>query len=124
MFPRYNPPPWKQNASTPSSDAFPTWKAAPPNFGGIFDFEAKQKRLGEVHKLAEDPAVWSDNKRAQELGREKKTLESLVGTFGRLESGLRDAQELFEIAKSEKDDATLIALEGDANGLERTVADM
>jgi peptide chain release factor 2 len=68
--------------------------------------------------------VWSDNKRAQELGRERKTLESLVGTFGKLESGLRDAKELFEIAKSEKDDATLIAVEGDANGLESTVADM
>jgi len=68
--------------------------------------------------------VWSDNKRAQELGRERKSLESLVGTFGRLESGLRDAKELFEIAKSERDDATLVALEGDARSLEGTVADM
>ena len=68
--------------------------------------------------------MWSDNKRAQELGRERKSLESLVGTFGKLESGIRDARELFEIAKSEKDDATLIAVEGDANGLEKTLADM
>jgi len=68
--------------------------------------------------------VWSDNKRAQELGRERKSLESLVGTFNRLDSGLRDAKELFEIAKAERDDATLAALEGDARGLERTVADM
>ena len=68
--------------------------------------------------------MWSDNKRAQDLGRERKTLESLVGTFGRLESGLRDAKELFEIAKSERDDATLVAVEGDARSLESTVADM
>ena len=68
--------------------------------------------------------MWSDNKRAQELGRERKSLESLVGTFGRLESGLRDARELFEIARSERDDATLVALEGDARSLESTVADM
>ena len=68
--------------------------------------------------------MWSDNKRAQELGRERKSLESLVGTFNRLDSGLRDAKELFEIAKAERDDATLAALEGDARGLERTVADM
>jgi len=106
------------------SDVSPTSKDARRSCGGIFDFEAKQRRLDEVSKLAEDPAVWSDNKRAQELGRERKSLESLVGTFGRLESGLRDARELFEIAKSERDDATLVALEGDANGLERTVADM
>jgi peptide chain release factor 2 len=99
-------------------------RAAPPNCGGIFDFEAKQKRLVEVTRLAEDPAVWSDNKRAQELGRERKSLESLVGTFDRLVSGLRDAQELFEIAKSERDEATLVAIEGDAQALEKTVADM
>jgi len=68
--------------------------------------------------------VWSDNKRAQELGRERKSLESLVGTFDRLETGLRDAKDLFEMARSERDDATLISLEKDAHGLERTVADM
>jgi peptide chain release factor 2 len=99
-------------------------RAAPPSCGGIFDFEAKQKRLVEVTRLAEDPAVWSDNKRAQELGRERKSLESLVGTFDRLASGLRDAKELFEIAKSERDEATLVAIEGDAQTLEKTVADM
>jgi peptide chain release factor 2 len=99
-------------------------RAAPPSCGGIFDFEAKQKRLVEVTRLAEDPAVWSDNKRAQELGRERKSLESLVGTFGRLASGLRDAKELFEIAKTERDEATLVAIEGDAQALEKTVADM
>jgi peptide chain release factor 2 len=106
------------------SVASPTWTLARRSCGGIFDFEAKQKRLAEVSRLAEDPAVWSDNKRAQDLGRERKTLESLVGTFGRLETGLRDARELFEIAKSEKDDATLIAVEGDARSLESTVADL
>jgi len=68
--------------------------------------------------------VWSDNKRAQELGKERKSLESLVGNFDRLQNGLRDARELFEIARSEKDDATLISVESDAQALERTVADM
>jgi peptide chain release factor 2 len=68
--------------------------------------------------------VWSDNKRAQELGRERKSLEFLVDTFGRIDSGLRDATELFEIAKAERDDATLAAIDGDAQNLEKTVADM
>ena len=68
--------------------------------------------------------MWSDSKRAQELGRERKSLESLIQTFGRIDSGLRDASELFEIAKSERDDATLASIEIDAHGLEKTVADM
>ena len=68
--------------------------------------------------------MWSDNKRAQELGRERKSLESMIGTFDRLETGLRDAKDLFEMARSERDDATLISLEKDAHSLESTVADM
>src|SRR5262245_40673470 len=99
-------------------------RAAPPSCGGIFDFEAKQRRLAEVTKLAEDPAVWSDNKRAQELGRERKSLESLVGTLTRLDNGVRDARELFEMARGERDDATLASIDGDTRGLEQTVAGM
>jgi peptide chain release factor 2 len=68
--------------------------------------------------------VWSDNKRAQELGRERKSLESLIRTFGQVDTGLRDAKELFDIARGEQDDATLVAIEKDARGLEQTVADM
>ena len=102
----------------------PTSTPARRNCGGIFDFDAKHKRLAEVAKLAEDPGFWSDGKRAQELGRERKSLDSLVGTFERLETGLRDARELFEIAKAERDDATLVAIEGDARDLEQLVADM
>ena len=68
--------------------------------------------------------MWSDNKRAQELGRERKSLESLIRTFGQIDAGLRDAKELFDIAKTERDDATLVAIEKDALGLEQTVADM
>ena len=108
----------------PSPGVLPTSRAVPPSCGGIFDFEAKQRRLAEVTKLAEDPAVWSDNKRAQELGRERKSLESLVGTLTRLDSGLRDARELFEMARGERDEATLVSIDGDALGLEKTVADM
>lgn len=116
--------PWKLKGSTPSPGVLPTSRVAPPSCGGIFDFEAKQRRLAEVTKLAEDPAVWSDNKRAQELGRERKSLESLVGTLTRLDSGLRDARELFEMARGERDEATLVSIDGDALGLEKTVADM
>ena len=68
--------------------------------------------------------MWSDNKRAQELGRERKSLESLIRTFGQVDTGLRDAKELFDIARGEQDDATLVAIEKDARGLEQTVADM
>jgi peptide chain release factor 2 len=95
-----------------------------PNCGGIFDFEAKQQRLAEVVKLAEDPSIWNDGKRAQELGRERKTLESLVLGLARIDQNLRDAAELFAMARADNDDASLKTIETDALALEKSVADM
>jgi len=95
-----------------------------PSCGGIFDFGAKQKRLAEVVKLAENPSVWSDNKRAQELGRERKTLETLVVTLDKLDQDLRDASELFTMARADNDDVSLKTIDTDALALEKTVADM
>ena len=97
---------------------------APRSCGGIFDFETKRKRLDEVVRLAEDPAVWGDSKRAQELGKERKALEYTVNSLIALASGLRNAQELFEMARDETDDATLHAVASDTQGLENTVAEM
>jgi peptide chain release factor 2 len=49
--------------------------------------------------------VWNDPKRAQELGREKKLLDDVVGRLHKLTGGLADAQELFEMARADDDDA-------------------
>ncbi|HKQ23979.1 MAG TPA: peptide chain release factor 2 [Burkholderiales bacterium] len=88
------------------------------------DFDGKRNRLIEVVKLTEDPAFWNDAKRAQELGRERKNLESVVTTLEKLDQDLRDARELFQMARSENDDATLNAVAGDVSGMEKVVADM
>ena len=94
------------------------------NCGGIFDFDSKQTRLNELTRLTEDPAIWEDNKRAQELGREKKALESTVVTLEMVGRQLLDARDLFEMAREEDDDATLRSIERDVGHLEKTVADM
>ncbi|HQR60015.1 MAG TPA: peptide chain release factor 2, partial [Methylophilaceae bacterium] len=86
------------------------------------DFDGKKDRLTEVSRLAEDPAIWNDAERAQALGREKKGLEAVVLTLEHIASALRDAGELFEMARAEDDDDTLIAIEADAQGLEKEVA--
>ena len=48
----------------------------------------------------------------------------MVETLERLNEGLRDAKELFEIARDESDDATLRSVSDDASDLERTVEDL
>ncbi len=69
-----------------------------PNCGGIFDVDVKEQRLGEINRALEDPKVWDDPKRAQELGREKKTLELVVQKMRALSGGVQDAGELFDMA--------------------------
>ena len=94
------------------------------NYGGIFDFDAKQERLAEVVILAEDPAIWQDSKRSQELGRERKALEGIVLTLNQLNQELDDAAELFEMALAENDDASLNSIGQDIQRMEKTVAEM
>jgi peptide chain release factor 2 len=115
---------WKPNASTRWSSRSTISSKAPPNCGGIFDFDAKRARLGELTKLAEDPALWSDSKRAQELGRERKALESVVGTLQRVAQGLRDNRELMELALAESDEGMLESVAKDVAALQKTVADL
>ena len=96
----------------------------PGKCGGIFDFDTKHARLIEVGRQLEEPDVWSDAKRAQELGREKKALEGVVGSLTLLDSQLRDAGELFEMARAEGDDATVISVAADLAAAEKLVASM
>ena len=78
----------------------------------------------EVSRALEDPGIWSDAKRAQELGREKKQLDATVTTLSELERTLSDARELFDLAKSENDDDTLLAVETDVGAAEKRTADL
>lgn len=39
---------------------------------GIFDYDVKDERLQVVNAELEDPDVWNDPQRAQDLGREKE----------------------------------------------------
>ena len=115
---------WKPNRSIRSRARFRDCSSELPTCGGIFDFDAKSERLTAVGKGLEDPKIWSDQKRAQGLGREKKQLEMVVGTLLDLDRKLKDTGELFDLARAEGDDDTLQALQGDVQGLEKVVAEM
>ncbi|MBS1186087.1 MAG: prfB [Burkholderiaceae bacterium] len=97
---------------------------AKPNFGGIFDFPAKSDKLEQVNAELEDPNVWDDPKRAQDLGREKKALEAVVLTLTKIKSDLHDASELYAMAREEQDDDSLIAIEGDAKETQKLVEEL
>ncbi|MFZ0105917.1 MAG: peptide chain release factor 2 [Thiobacillus sp.] len=89
---------------------------------GFLDYPVKKDRLEEVVRLSEAPDFWNDAARAQELGRERKSLEDVVLVLDRVTSGLTDAAELFEMAREENDDDTLAAVQADIEGIEKDVS--
>jgi peptide chain release factor 2 len=94
------------------------------NCGGIFDYDGKAEKLAELSQILEDPKLWDDAERAQTLGREKKSLEAVVGTLSGISSRLADASDLFQLAKDEDDEETMVAVENDLAATEALVADL
>ncbi len=113
---------WKPNASTFSPIASPILPGAAPNCGGIFDFDAKAAKLEVLCRDLEDPDIWKDTQRAQDLGREKRVLEDVVLALRTLGQELKDTLELFEMARTEADDDTLNSVAGDIDGIDHEIA--
>ena len=90
-------------------------------YGGFFEYDLKKERFEEVARELEDPAVWSNPARAQELGRERARLAAEVGELDRTTKGIADATELLELAEAENDEAAARDIEGDAQRLEGDV---
>ncbi|WP_442965687.1 peptide chain release factor 2 [Ramlibacter sp. Leaf400] len=90
----------------------------------MFDFDAKSERLRTVTAALEDPAVWNDPKKAQELGKEKKQLDSVVLVIQELERELSDNLELYEMSKEDGDQAGLATIEDETAKLTAIVQDL
>jgi peptide chain release factor 2 len=89
--------------------------------GGIFDLDGKKDRLTEVNRELEDPAVWSDQARAESLGKERAQLESVIGQLNRVDVVLAESAELIGLAEADDDQATVDEIQTDVSGVETDV---
>ncbi len=72
----------------------------------------------------EQPNIWDNPERAQELGRERARLEEIVLTLGDMNDNLADAEALVEMAGEENDESTLESVRSDLAGLEQQIAEL
>ena len=100
------------------------WPSVVTAFGGIFDYEGKKQRLEEVVGLSEDPELWNDPKKAQEIGKERKLLEGIVLILDELTNGIEDSRVLLEMAVEEEDEAAVLGVQNDIAALEQKMADL
>ena len=78
--------------------------------------------MEEVRLELENPDVWSDPVRAQQLGKEKAALETVVDGLATAMLSLEDATELLELAVAEDDAPTVDEVVTDLDGVEESVA--
>ncbi|MGN2250101.1 peptide chain release factor 2 [Frateuria edaphi] len=88
---------------------------------GYLDYATKRERLEEVSRELESPTVWDDPPRAQELGRERARLDTVVTGIDELTAGLSDAKELLDMAASDGDEDTVQSVADDVQKLEARV---
>ncbi len=78
-----------------------------PHFGGIFDIDQQARRLLEVNRELEDPAVWQQAELSQTLGQERSRLQTLIDQMQALTSRIGDAKELLLLLEAESGDELL-----------------
>tara|TARA_B110000116_G_scaffold271274_1_gene291554 strand:+ start:1827 stop:2921 length:1095 start_codon:yes stop_codon:yes gene_type:complete len=86
------------------------------------DYDAKKERLTEVELELAEPSVWDDPNRAQELGRERSSLEAVVKTIDDLDSGVADCRDLLDMAVDEGDEDTVAEVETEVVELDAHLA--
>lgn len=69
-----------------------------------------------------ESSVWDNPKRAQELGRERSSLEAVVSTISDLDTGIADNRELLDIAAEEDDADTVADITKDVEKLDAQLA--
>ncbi|MDA9109003.1 peptide chain release factor 2 [Woeseiaceae bacterium] len=89
---------------------------------GYLDYEIKSERLTEVRRELEDPDVWNKPDRAQSLGRERATLESIVDGLDAMQSLCSESKELMVLALAEEDQSTIYDILTEIDNLEKQVA--
>ena len=90
--------------------------------GGIFDYEENKDRLAEVELLLGEPDVWNEPAKAQELGRERSSLELVVKTIDDLHEGVQDCTDLLDMAVEEGDEDTVAEIESEITRLDEHLA--
>ncbi len=93
-------------------------------FGGIFDLEAKRRRVDEIDAISHQPDFWNDANRARELTKERDALFSIVSQCDGLGRAMADVEAVFELTE----EGSAVELESEAHsqlqGVEKALEDL
>lgn len=90
-------------------------------FGGIFEVDQKKSRLDIIRAELEQPDSWTNQEKAQSLGKERSQLDEVVNKMELLRRHLTDTSELYELAELENDTDMVAFIHKDAEKLTHTI---
>ena len=92
--------------------------------GGIFDLDGKESRLQKVLEALNDPTIWEDLNKSQELNKERSKLEKTINQISLIEQRIQDCEVLLELSISEKDEEILVELSSEIDICEEVVTQL
>ena len=90
------------------------------NISNIVKPDVLEARLSEINEMQQDQDFWNDVEHAGKISQEKTKTERMLATFSDANDAVAEAQEYFDLAKSEKDEETLEMLFEDAGTLKES----
>ncbi|MHB8507672.1 MAG: peptide chain release factor 2 [Candidatus Dormibacteria bacterium] len=86
------------------------------------DVAGQKRRLGELEPRLNDPALWDDQKVAQEVTQESSVLRGRIEAVESVEREIQASREMLEMIAAEPDDELVAEVAADLAGLEQTLA--
>jgi peptide chain release factor 2 len=94
------------------------------NYGGIFDVPGKKERVAELEAEIAQPDFWNRGDQAQELLKERTSLQKIVEGCETTSQELEDLQVLIEMGEEGEDQETLDEVKALLPDLEKQVGQM
>lgn len=90
------------------------------NIRNIIKPDGLETRLAKIAKMEEEPDFWSDPQRMAPIQKEKNKLSAMLEKYKKASNAVQDAQDYYDMAQSEGDEATTQMLFDEADKLEET----
>jgi peptide chain release factor 2 len=92
-------------------------------YGGIFDVEGKELKIKQLQAKTEDNSFWNDQKAAQQIHREIKSLQVWIDLWNPLHKKISELNDLIQLAKSEDDESLQDDIINELSAVQESVED-
>ena len=90
----------------------------------LFDIDVLREELQEKTRLSEQPEIYSDLQKSQQISREISALTNKVSAFDKAEKTINDAWDIVGLAEEENDESLFSELESELLAVEKAVEEM